>query len=344
MAETTIPPGASCRIHPERPCDVDEWHYATNSVHPRMYGRCKACDAAYVFVLPRRRQNLGDAETFDVFLGNVRRAAIEQGREHELIEHAVEVTLSRGGVAQRLWWLLHSEPIRIEREIVQQIRHEVKEAFDTRLDELAAWMKAREATLNELTSLVSERIAVLDDTRRKLTKRAMRGAVAQAAADLDALRAKIAEGRRDLAGVRAELAVADEALAAKRAAAHREPLPVPAEYVPPAIAPQAVLCDRLLPPELVYALVDPADPELVRYVGRTNDPITRYRGHHFNGADAVTAWVAALADAGRRPTMVLLERCASDDVAARETYWIHHYRDRFQADLNRTIPRRGATS
>lgn len=47
----------------------------------------------------------------------------------------------------------------------------------------------------------------------------------------------------------------------------------------------------------------------------------------------------SLVAAGRRPAMVLIERCERDAVEQREAHWIHYYRSRFQADLNRSIPR-----
>jgi hypothetical protein len=101
-----------------------------------------------------------------------------------------------------------------------------------------------------------------------------------------------------------------------------------------------VLCDRIAPTEVIYALIDPAEPKLVRYVGRTQDATHRYRAHCTNGSDAVTEWARRVMDVGRMPAMVLLERCERNDVEAREAYWIHHYRDQFMADLNRSIPRR----
>ena len=123
-----------------------------------------------------------------------------------------------------------------------------------------------------------------------------------------------------------------------RAAAHREPLPKPDGYVAPPLDPSRVLCDALTPAEVIYALVDPADPELVRYVGRTSDPVNRYRTHCTAGSDAVVRWVRALAADGRSPVMLLIERCAAATVHSREKHWINHYYQRFQADLNVALP------
>lgn len=119
----------------------------------------------------------------------------------------------------------------------------------------------------------------------------------------------------------------------------RVPLPIPDGYVRPGVV-APILCDGLAPTEVVYALVDPEDPELVRYIGRTHDPVTRYRHHCTEGTEAVFAWTTSLIQAGRSPLMLLVERCAAADIAEREAHWIHHYRDRHHADLNRSIPRR----
>lgn len=109
----------------------------------------------------------------------------------------------------------------------------------------------------------------------------------------------------------------------------------------PAIGGRTVLCDSLAAAsEVVYGLIDPAEPDRIRYVGRTFDPAHRYRSHCMGGADAITEWVQSLAADRRAPTMVLVERCFPATVADREAYWIEYFRKSNQADLNRSTPRR----
>jgi hypothetical protein len=100
---------------------------------------------------------------------------------------------------------------------------------------------------------------------------------------------------------------------------------------------QPVLCDSLMPNDVIYALVDPHDPERVRYVGRTCDPVGRYRAHSVEGSNGVAKWMAQVTAAGRTPVMLLLERCACAEAEARELHWIRYYRQRDQADLNRRV-------
>lgn len=82
----------------------------------------------------------------------------------------------------------------------------------------------------------------------------------------------------------------------------------------------------------VYALVDPAMPDRIRYVGQTNAPHSRYRGHCRD-----LAWARTMVEEeGRRPLMLLIEWTPCQDVATvRERYWIHHFRSLGMADLNR---------
>lgn len=84
----------------------------------------------------------------------------------------------------------------------------------------------------------------------------------------------------------------------------------------------------------VYGLVDPREPDRVRYVGQAVAPLIRYAGHLTAGSIRVSNWVGALDAAGESPVMVLLEACAEADLVAREGHWLAHFRALDQADLN----------
>jgi len=90
----------------------------------------------------------------------------------------------------------------------------------------------------------------------------------------------------------------------------------------------------------VYALFDPRDPEVVRYVGLTCDPPQRLT-EHIDGAKgsrwgsenaAKNAWIAGLLADGVLPEMRILEVISGTDWievkaegSSRETYWISFY-------------------
>lgn len=91
----------------------------------------------------------------------------------------------------------------------------------------------------------------------------------------------------------------------------------------------------------VYALVDPDAPDVIRYVGQSVSPHSRYRGHLRN-----LGWARDLVKVyGRYPMMLLIEWCADGLIAhERERHWIHHYREMGMADLNVAIaPKAWAT-
>lgn len=104
-----------------------------------------------------------------------------------------------------------------------------------------------------------------------------------------------------------------------------------------------ILCDSIergLRPVVIYGLIDPAEPDVVRYVGSTTDPEMRFRAHCTAGSSLVREWVESVVGAGRKPTMVLLERCTDDTQRRqREAFWHHHYVELGQADLNIAVPR-----
>lgn len=66
---------------------------------------------------------------------------------------------------------------------------------------------------------------------------------------------------------------------------------------------------------IIYALVDPREPDVVRYVGQTTRPAERLREHaerkNLGRADK-EEWLDALAAAGVTPQMVELDRLPAD--------------------------------
>lgn len=91
---------------------------------------------------------------------------------------------------------------------------------------------------------------------------------------------------------------------------------------------------------LIYGLVDPRAPSVVRYVGSTYQPMARYVAHcttlrYRPGGKRRIAWMAGMAQDGYRPTMLLIERLpAVAGLRERERHWIDRLRLEGQADLN----------
>jgi hypothetical protein len=82
--------------------------------------------------------------------------------------------------------------------------------------------------------------------------------------------------------------------------------------------------------KIVYALVDPRRPMIVRYIGCSVAPDRRLREHiaaandHNHGNDA---WISSLLGTGREPWLRVLEAVADDAMALdREAFWISVYR------------------
>lgn len=71
----------------------------------------------------------------------------------------------------------------------------------------------------------------------------------------------------------------------------------------------------------IYALVDPRTQE-PRYVGRTVDPVGRFRDHCADRSGAKGAWVAELRSEDLRPEMIVLSRTSSADGPDAEQEWI----------------------
>ena len=83
--------------------------------------------------------------------------------------------------------------------------------------------------------------------------------------------------------------------------------------------------------EYIYALIDPITNE-PRYVGRTNDPETRYKLHLAWKSESNNTpkrqWVAALLQDGVRPLREVLEEVSSETADTAESKWICDYIDR----------------
>lgn len=78
----------------------------------------------------------------------------------------------------------------------------------------------------------------------------------------------------------------------------------------------------------IYALVDPREPEHVRYIGWTSKSLeARLSGHLNDVLDArhrsyKRNWLASLRKKGVLPEIVLVERVHSSEWAAKERFWI----------------------
>lgn len=105
---------------------------------------------------------------------------------------------------------------------------------------------------------------------------------------------------------------------------------------------------ELMPVRLpgVYALVDPLQPTVARYIGSSTHIVKRLadhaRGYVPRSADGPKrAWLAKLKAEGRKPVAIVLERLdapkASATMHAAERHWIERFRAEAQADLNATL-------
>lgn len=90
----------------------------------------------------------------------------------------------------------------------------------------------------------------------------------------------------------------------------------------------------------IYALVARKKPEIIRYVGRTMHPDSRFDGHLRTNVGRLKAWIVELDANGDTAIMVQLERCRSRDAWERENYWYRFYREMGMADLNTGRPSR----
>jgi hypothetical protein len=95
----------------------------------------------------------------------------------------------------------------------------------------------------------------------------------------------------------------------------------------------------------VYGLLDPEQPEVVRYVGTSNHLAKRLSDHAYciggKHSPHRKDWIKEMRDQGRKPVMVVLQELdspkASFEMHSAERDWIERFRVFGQADLNRTL-------
>lgn len=81
----------------------------------------------------------------------------------------------------------------------------------------------------------------------------------------------------------------------------------------------------------IYGLSDP-ETDIVRYVGQTDgDPDYRYHRHvtqaqYGRERNKIKAqWIASLLAKGKKPLLVILEKCPLCQLNKREQWWIQHF-------------------
>ena len=79
----------------------------------------------------------------------------------------------------------------------------------------------------------------------------------------------------------------------------------------------------------IYALIDPRT-KLPFYVGKTNDPKVRLKGHRSGrGTTRSAVFIREIRAEGYRPDMEILELCDEKDWQDREAFWVEFYQFRF---------------
>lgn len=87
--------------------------------------------------------------------------------------------------------------------------------------------------------------------------------------------------------------------------------------------------------QIVYGLVSPEAPKLIRYVGQTSDSQKRLLAHcGFSGAPALREWAKELRSKSYLPKIVVLAEVEKDKADETELQWIEKLRVNGQADLN----------
>lgn len=77
----------------------------------------------------------------------------------------------------------------------------------------------------------------------------------------------------------------------------------------------------------IYGLFDPRTNEL-RYIGKSNNPKTRYNGHIYKAihilseTNHVLNWIRKLLSQGKQPKLVVLEEVSSNEWQEAERWWI----------------------
>lgn len=81
----------------------------------------------------------------------------------------------------------------------------------------------------------------------------------------------------------------------------------------------------------IYALFDPREPDIIRYVGATGYDLNERLSNHFGfdrkkkTVNRKEQWLIGLAESGIRPQIKLLETCDEFEVERKERQWIKHY-------------------
>jgi hypothetical protein len=82
---------------------------------------------------------------------------------------------------------------------------------------------------------------------------------------------------------------------------------------------------------IIYALSDPRNPNLPKYVGKTQQTIQRRVSGHILAVKSrpsyeLSKWIESLLDVGLLPRIYVLESVVDGDLRARETAWIRFFR------------------
>ena len=84
----------------------------------------------------------------------------------------------------------------------------------------------------------------------------------------------------------------------------------------------------------IYGLINPEQPDIIRYVGKTNRTINErlYRHVYLSKKGVkrpVNLWIKKLLDEGKRPQIIELEITNEKNWVNREIFWISHYRNKY---------------
>ena len=75
----------------------------------------------------------------------------------------------------------------------------------------------------------------------------------------------------------------------------------------------------------IYVLVNPHN-NYVKYVGKTNDPISRYKGHlEHKNSTPVSHWVNQLSKINIKPKLYIIEIVNNGQEKDREMFWINFW-------------------
>lgn len=95
-----------------------------------------------------------------------------------------------------------------------------------------------------------------------------------------------------------------------------------------------VICDAVMYPVTIYGLIASCEPERIRYVGQTLNPVSRLKSHIAKGSPKMAKWVRECRDAGTLIRMLRIESTVEELSLERERHWIGFYRSQGMADLN----------